>query len=162
MTPCKESVDSCLECMAVSVGEFAQTTLGIEEVEVLPDRPPMDGENRWPGAYIALVGPTDSMQIGIVSDGAGLKTLSGFLLGMEPAESAELGQSEVADAMGEVINILAGMVKAKQAETNPSLNLGLPIFLDGKVEPRPQQVLGFLPIRVAEVHARVVVICNRD
>ena len=41
----------------------------------------------------------------------------------------------IADAMGEIINIVAGGVKTRMAGSDKGFKLGLPMFIDGHVEP---------------------------
>ena len=61
-------------------------------------------------------------------------TTAGFfaekLLGMEP-EDPEM----VRDAVGELINIVAGSIKSKYDERYGTVDLGLPLILSGKVMP---------------------------
>lgn len=155
-------VDYWLDIAADAVKEFSATCLGMEEtdVEVVgKDTVPPRG---MAGAYLALVSLDDAVQIGFVSDETGCKAISGAMLAMEEDELEELTQSDIKDTMGEVVNIVAGMVKTKMVNINPDLNLGLPIFLTGPVEPLPQQEFGTVQMKIGSSIARVVIIRQSD
>ncbi|MBU0756292.1 MAG: chemotaxis protein CheX [Planctomycetes bacterium] len=157
-----DKTQTWLESMSESMVELAVTTLGMEEsairVEGSCDVPPQNKS----GAYLAMVSIDESIQIGVVSDKAGCKSISGAMLCMEPEELEELSDPDIADTMGEVVNILAGMVKIKMSESRPNITLGLPIFLDGNIKPNPHQDLGAIKIMVGETETHLVVVRPKE
>jgi hypothetical protein len=151
-------MDAWLDAMWESVKSLAVSTLGFDEDSIaISEDQSVELENQA-GSYMALVSVEESVQIGIVSDKAGCMTLSGALLGMEPEEAEELEDTDIADAMGEVINIVAGLVKTKMVENRPALNLGLPLFLDGHIEPTPNQTVSIMNVRLGEINSQIIVI----
>jgi CheY-specific phosphatase CheX len=77
---------------------------------------------------------------------------------MEPGEEDDLSDTDVADAMGEVVNILAGMVKSRLSEICCDLNIGLPLFMDGQIEPSINQEAGAVELQLGEIDTQVVVV----
>ncbi|MFH2000118.1 MAG: chemotaxis protein CheX [Planctomycetota bacterium] len=157
-----KGLDFWLDSAAESVREFAVTCLGMDrsEIRILKKEsvPPKDKI----GAYLALVSIDDSVQIGVVSSKEGCRSITGAMLAMSEEEIEELTRPDIIDTMGEVVNIIAGMVKSKMVNVNPDLNLGLPVFLDGQVEPLPQQELGTIEIRIKDIDVRVIIIRQRE
>jgi len=86
-----------------------------------------------PGAYITLVGKSESVQMGIISSTEGCKLLAGMLLGMEADECDDMSGADMVDAYGEILNVVAGVVKQLVNESDSSFHLGLPIFINGQV-----------------------------
>lgn len=97
------------------------------------------------GAYIGLVGPAGAVQIGIASSPEGCQALAKGLMGMAPADP-DLPDAEVADAVCEIINIVAGGFKARVRDRASQLQMGLPVFIKGAVQATER-----IAVRVAEV-----------
>lgn len=162
MTTVKKALNHWLDIMADAVRELAGTSLGVadQEVVLLPETEnPGEGST---GAFLALVSDDESIQVGMVSDGAGCRTLSAAFLGMEPEEAVELTGGDIADSMGEMINIVAGMLKVRMAKDQASMNLGLPIYLGGQIEATPQQEVGVWGLRIRDVDVQIIVVRQRD
>ena len=85
------------------------------------------------GAYVGLVGDNAALQLGVIADPATCAELARALLCMEPED--ELSDEDMADAMNEVANIVGGGVKRRMVDVDPSLKLGLPVFINGFVQP---------------------------
>ncbi len=79
------------------------------------------------GAYISVVGTEQSVELGVVCTPESQQALAQRFLGAEAA----LEPDEVADAMREIANIVAGGLKTVMIQHDPSLLLGLPLFIDG-------------------------------
>src|SRR5262245_53117846 len=62
------------------------------------------------GAYIALVGDDVNLQVGLTSDATGCQTLAKALFGLKP-DAANLPEADVADAVGEIVNMIGGGAK---------------------------------------------------
>jgi CheY-specific phosphatase CheX len=112
------------------------------------------------GAYLGLVGPSGAVQIGLASSPAGCQSLAKGLMGMGPAD-APLPDAEMADAVCEIINIVAGAFKARVRDRASPLQMGLPVFIQGavlstdRVAVRVAEVLlGDVPAALLLVHPR--------
>lgn len=81
------------------------------------------------GAYVPLVAEGCRVQIGIVAEWEACKAVASALLGMEPES-----ESDVFDALGEIANMTAGLVKTRMNERVPGLNTGLPLCVSGQVQ----------------------------
>ena len=97
------------------------------------------------GAYLGLVGPTGAIQIGLASSPEGCQALAKGLMGMGP-EDAPLPDNEMADAVCEIINIVAGAFKARVRDRANPLQMGLPVFIQGAIQSTDR-----IAVRVAEV-----------
>ena len=49
---------------------------------------------------------------------------------MEPDEEPEM--EDLADGLGEIVNVAAGVLKAKRPEAGQKVQLGLPLFMEGR------------------------------
>lgn len=81
------------------------------------------------GANIAVVGDEHAVQLGVLSSPDQADKIARAMLGMEPDE--DLPHSDMADAIGEIANIIAGGVKGAMVDDAPGLRLGLPVFSEG-------------------------------
>jgi hypothetical protein len=99
-----------------------------------------------PGAYISLVSEQTSMNLGLATSRDGCQALARGLLGLHSSHGP-LSESEVGDAVSEVVNIIAGKVKSRMTERDDSLRLGFPMFVNGEI-----QVLGGMEREVADVN----------
>ena len=52
------------------------------------------------------------------------------LFAMEADESPEM--EDIADAMGEIANVAAGVMKSSRAAAGQKVQLGLPLFMEGR------------------------------
>ncbi|MBC8069839.1 MAG: chemotaxis protein CheX [Deltaproteobacteria bacterium] len=115
----------------VAISEIATSSLGCEariddgSVETEP--------GHW-GSLVALVSGRNATCVGVSATPEGCRTIAGAMLGMDATESAELSHDDVRDSIGEIANILAGVMKGRLTEEDPALTLGLPLFIDGIVE----------------------------
>ncbi|MBL0276185.1 MAG: chemotaxis protein CheX [Anaeromyxobacter sp.] len=122
--------------------EVATSALGFAGVEVTARH---DTPVPLHGAYLGLMGPAGAVQIGLASSLEGCQALARGLMGMTPAE-ADLPDGEVADAVNEIINIVAGAFKARVRDRASALQMGLPVFIRGAI-----QATDRVGVRVAEV-----------
>ena len=111
------------------------------------------------GAYLGLVGPVGAVQIGIASSQEGCLALARGLMGMGPEEV--LPEAEVADAVCEIINIVAGGFKTRLRERASPLQMGLPVFIRGAIQSTEriavqvaEGVAGGIPVAMILVHPR--------
>ena len=100
--------------------------LGFEDAEV--DEEAERPDDRFIGAGIAVVGDEHAIQLGVLSTPDQADLIARTMLAMEPDE--ELAHDDMADAIGEIANIIAGGVKGAMVDDAPGLRLGLPVFSD--------------------------------
>jgi hypothetical protein len=111
--------------------DLARTSLRFD-----PKAPaPKSVEPGEPGAYIAVLSPNNAVHLGLSAGPGQCRALARALLGLRHDE--ELSESDMVDGMSEVMNILAGKVKASMAGRDGQLHLGLPMFV-----PNPIQAAG--------------------
>ena len=129
-------------------------SLGIDGVELLGwhDIPPTG----MAGAYIPLLAEDQTLQLALLASPAGCADLSRLLLGMEADE--EVSDADIADAVGELVNIVAGGVKQRMQQVAPGVRLGLPVFIHGYVQPTQQLEVSLASARVGAVDAHLMVL----
>ncbi|MHC4942870.1 MAG: chemotaxis protein CheX [Planctomycetota bacterium] len=156
MTACEGALEAWAKAAVEAVKEFAGTALGIDEVEVKGYQAgvPEGGIS----SYLAMVSLDQSFRIGLSSNHVGCRKLAAALMSMGPGEEETLDYEDITDAIGEVINIVAGMVKRRMGVSNPTVSLGLPVFSEGGIEPVPHQEVGFVELVIGDVPARVLMI----
>jgi len=88
---------------------------------------------RWQGAYIGLVAAQGAFQLGIAADVAGCQLLAKSLMSM-PESDPPLADAELADAVCEIANIVAGGFKSRARDKVGALTLGLPVFFHGPAQ----------------------------
>jgi len=112
------------------------------------------------GAYLGLVGPTGAVQIGLASSPEGCQALAKGLMGMGPEEPA-LPDNEMADAVCEIINIVAGAFKARVRDRATPLQMGLPVFIQGAVQPTERIAVQVAEVKFGEVAAVLLLVHPR-
>jgi hypothetical protein len=111
--------------------------------------------DRGQGAYVAILGETASMHLGVSTTAEGVQTLARALLGIRGG--AALGEKDAADAMCEILNILAGKVKSRMAGQDGALRLGLPMFIRGEIQPQVGMECAEAVIQLGPVPCRIYV-----
>lgn len=111
------------------------------------------------GAHIPLIGGGQAFDLALVASEAGCQALSRAILGMG-AETA-LRDAEIADAVGEIANMLAGSVKRRLAGLGAELVLGLPLFLHGYIQPTDRLSVLALPTRFDTIDTMVLIAGQR-
>lgn len=125
------SLDDWMSAVVASAEELATVALGFEGSTLVGRRDSFPRDLN--SALVALVSESASVQLGVASTDEGCRQLAGALLCLEPGEE-ELSDEDVADAVGEIANIVAGQVKRTIGGPGSSMKLGLPLFVHGKVE----------------------------
>lgn len=151
LAPTGGLVSDWVVAMADASTELA-LSLGIDGLEVLGwhDVPPTG----MAGAYIPLLAEDQTLQLALLATPAGCADLSRLLLGMEPDE--EVSAADVADAVGELVNIVAGGVKQRMQDVAGGLRLGLPVFIHGYVQPTQQLEVSLASARLGEVDTHLM------
>jgi CheY-specific phosphatase CheX len=147
-----------LEAFLASAHELATSALGFDASEELRryNSLPTSSES----AYIAMVGERTSVQLGLTTNAEGCRLLARAILALGEDEG-DLPPADVADAMGEISNILAGRIKTLVASTETSINLGIPIFLHGHLEVSEGTDIAAADMRLGPVPVTVLVLMSR-
>ncbi|HUK66235.1 MAG TPA: chemotaxis protein CheX [Anaeromyxobacteraceae bacterium] len=149
-----------LEALQAEFEALARGSLGFASVEHVGrvDEPPSGME----GAYLALLaadGP--SCQVGLVSTSEGCRALAEGLLGTA-APDGPLSAPDVADAVCEVVNMLAGGVQRRlRQKSDLTLGLGLPTFFHGPVQTTDRLGVTAAAVRLAGLPAALLVVHPR-
>ena len=149
------TVDDWLDAAVTSAEELATVALGFDGAELIGKRDDFPTELR--SAIIALVSDTISVQLGIASTKEGCQHLARALLAMEPDED-DLPEDDVADAVGEVANIVAGQVKSMMGSADSPIKLGLPLFISGRFDHPDNVETALADIRVGSVPVTLIVL----
>ena len=123
-----ELTAALLEAARLSFDEFA-ASLSLEAPTMIG--PVTHMPKNGAGAVIPLVG-TASFQLALFGDGDSCDALAKGVLGMGPDEVAD--PDDVADAVCEAVNVIAGAAKVKLTERIQNgfeLKLGLPLYMRG-------------------------------
>ena len=83
------------------------------------------------GAFIQVVCSEGPVLLGLTGSTANCEGLARIMLGMEPDEP--IAELDAFDAIAEMINIIAGLMKTKLASSVGNIDLGLPVFLSGRL-----------------------------
>lgn len=118
-------LNNVIHAVADSAGELCESVLNLRMTRLTPVEfaTPLRPVQC---VSVGLVNESVAMQIGLTADGAGRELLTRSLLGFSPEDA--VSEQDVADALAEVANILAGGVKTRLNDQYPALKLGLPIW----------------------------------
>lgn len=108
------------------------------------------------GAVIPLISDHSNVELVFISSTSGCAVLARALVGMDPEE--DISPEDVADAMCELANIVAGVVKRQLHATEPGLTLGLPVAFEGRL----MCVDGYAAARVSVGVTDVEVLATRQ
>ncbi len=82
------------------------------------------------GSGIALTAENGGWQLAVMGSRNGCQMLTRSLFAMEADEEPEM--EDMADAMGEIANVAAGVMKSSRAAAGQKVQLGLPLFMEGR------------------------------
>lgn len=139
--------------------EMSGAVLGFEGSA--SETPPPPESRQYPGAYIGLNAPNEAVQVGVVAKPESLQALAKAMLGMAP-EDEDLPSSDMADAVGELVNIFAGGIKQRMLPRLGSLNLGLPLFINGFIEPTEKLTIHAVDLQLGPVATSLLVVRERE
>lgn len=111
---------------------IAKAALGIQHME-WRHLPKAEVPGNLCGVYIPLLTDRYALHLGLLGQHESCRRLAQALLGMGADETIG-DDAELFDAIGEIVNMMAGEVKARVSETT-KLSLGMPLALSGKVFP---------------------------
>jgi CheY-specific phosphatase CheX len=152
------SVASWLADLEAAFEETARGALGIDAVVVVSRGPHANPGQH--GSYLGLIGPAGALQIGLAADAATCQALARALLAMGPEEPA-LADPEVADAVSEIVNIVAGAFKTRVRDRAPQLTMGLPTFFHGGVQESERTAVRVAEFRAAGLSATLLLVYPR-
>lgn len=132
----------------------AVTSLGMDAPEL--GEPGPNAPSAGAGGYIALVGRSEVLQLALCADIADCERLAGTMLGLEGDE--EISEGDMIDGVGELLNVIAGLVKRASAEQAPDLQLGLPLFVNGSLVGTSSVQRAFTPFSMGDVNGHLGVL----
>ncbi len=149
------TAEEWLNAAVSSAEELATVALGFDGSEFVGKRDnfPLNSKS----ALIALVSETVSIQLGVAATEESCQHLARALLAMEPDED-DLPEDDVADAVGEVANIVAGQVKTMMGEADTPIKLGLPLFITGKFDYPEDVEIALADVRVGPVPVTLMIL----
>lgn len=154
------TIDDWLQASIEALREVATTALGFDGLEVGEVREAMP--SNVGGAFIPLSGERDSAQVGLAGGADERKLVCGALMQMSADEAADLTTSDVADAMGEIVNIAAGGIKQRLQPKLGALALGLPLFINGQVEATEKVVTRVADLTMGNLSLVLVIVRARE
>jgi hypothetical protein len=111
------------------------------------------------GAHIPLVGAGQAFDLALVASADGCQALSRAILSMGPGPA--LRDADVADAVGEIVNMLAGSMKRGMSGLGADLALGLPIFIHGYLQPTDRLSVIAFPLQLGTIDTILLVAGHR-
>ena len=100
------------------------------ELEVDPTPSDPREANVEYGSGIALTAENGGWQLAVMGSKKSCQALTRGMFAMEDDEEPEM--ADLADAMGEIANVAAGVMKSSRAEAGQKVQLGLPLFMEGR------------------------------
>lgn len=107
----------------VAVTTFSSVANDVERTSRLP-------QNRE-GSLLPVQKGSESLHLGVLSDKQGCIALTRELLQMSDEE--DVRDEDVADAVGEIVNILAGVMQRSLDGDGEGVTLGFPVYVRGEI-----------------------------
>jgi CheY-specific phosphatase CheX len=82
------------------------------------------------GSSIALTSETGGWQLAVMGSRGSCEALTRNLFAMDADETPAM--ADMADALGEIANVAAGVLKSSRAAAGQKVQLGLPLFMEGR------------------------------
>lgn len=145
---------SWLDTVISAAGELAETTFGseIETPECSKGVP-----HGLEGSLLPIQHGGEVLQFGVFASHDGCVDLTRALLQME--EDEECDEEAIPDAVGEIVNILAGIVQRRLAESGGlSISLGLPVYVRGEIFPPHKSEAVSAALNLGPAQANLVVV----
>jgi CheY-specific phosphatase CheX len=143
------ALESCTEILPLALG--CQLQRHQHDVSF-----PRDGAS----AFVALVGDASSVQIGVSSSRQGCQNMAKALLSLA-ADSPDFPDADLADAVGEIVNMIAGRVRAIMAERGEKLIMGIPVFVHGYLEKTESMEVAVAAVALDSTEACLFALKNR-
>lgn len=155
MTRPSPNVGDWIDAYASAVERLAVDSLRVELNGGLERNDAMPAD--MTGSLIALISEDVSVQLGFFATQESCKLFTRQLLMMEPDEE-DPTEEDVTDALGEIVNIAAGVVKTQMNDAHPSIILGLPICLCGRIQTTDQMEIATGKMALGDETAQLVVL----
>ena len=153
------SLEEWINAAVTSAEELATVALGFDGSSVVGSRDALP--KGLTSAVIALVSDAASVQLGVASTDEGCQELARALLCMEPEED-DLPEEDVADAVGEVVNIVGGQVKRLIGGPDSTMKLGLPLIVHGRFETGDNVEVAIMDLTVGPVPISLFVLKSEN
>ena len=124
----REEALAVLKCAARAVSETCEMQLGLSLTPAGSTGKPNSDCSTY-GSSVALTEPGGGYNLMLVGDKGSCETLTRKLFFLE--DGSPVDGDEMADALGELVNIAAGSVKSKHGGEDRDLQIGLPLFITG-------------------------------
>ncbi len=144
------------EAVQGAATELARNALGFTGAKVA-EPVAIEQTANMVGAHIPMIG-SQAFELSLFTTREGCSQLATAVLGMN---ADELPPGTIPDAIGEIVNMLAGGVKRRLASNGGDLELGLPVFVNGNVELAGRQSAVTLPVQVGPVQTFVLILGPR-
>lgn len=148
------AIDPWFEALVSAANELAVTTLGLESSAITAAS--RGAPLSLTSSFVALVGTESALQLGFSAGPAECSALAKALLAIAPED--HLSHEDTVDALGEIANILAGLVKARLAST---WQIGLPMVVSGCVEIPSNMDTTTATVRWGSVQAQLLLLRGR-
>ena len=146
-------METWLDRVIEAAQEVASTTFNAATFDVVPlEAMPRARQ----GSLLPVQKGPESLYLGVLSDEAGCATLTRALLQMEEGE--EPGEEDVTDAVGEIINILAGVVQRALDGDGSAVTLGLPVYIRGEIIAPAKSEARFANINLGPARADLIIV----
>jgi hypothetical protein len=147
-----------LRIIAESASEVATVALGLDACEIRTQGSLVP--EGLIGAYLPLGTNEQPMQVGFLSNPVGCQRLAKALLGMG-AEEEDLTPADLSDAISELANVVAGGIK-RRVPGGVEIKLGLPLFVNGSVQPNEHLVIMTAELQLGLVQAWILFATPRN
>jgi hypothetical protein len=149
-------IEEWLEAFQEVTREFAKGSLRFDGSA--PEGPATAAGVR-PAVYIAILGETSSIHLGLSTTAPGCSALVRAMLGLRQRD--EIGEKDVVDGLSEILNILAGKVKSRMSKRDHTLKLGLPMYILGQIQLTDSMEKLTADVSVGPVPCQLLVFRNR-
>lgn len=145
-----------LDAVVLAAKQVSSNPLGFaSEAEVVAYTADVPADQM--GAYLPFEGGDDLLWLCLFADTRGAQSLSRALFALGPDED-DLPPDEVGDAIGEILNIVAGLVKSQMEPRGVSCTIGLPQFLESTKEVMARAHRSTAEIRLGPVSGHLSVV----
>lgn len=154
------SLDEWLAEIANAVFAMTPVTIGTVDNLIINDMVGNYAHDGVCGAYMPLIGESEAVLIGLISDPEGFEAVARTFIGVE--REFQLTGEDTADAVKEMLNILSGLIRRQLAERQLPFHMGLPIFIKGYIETGEEQEAACVMARIRKANLHLVVIRKNE
>jgi len=152
------STEEWLDAVVSATQELAVTALAFEEGTLEQTAGPVPDMSM--GSFAGIAGEEGAIQIGIIANHEDCISMCRAFLGME-VDDEELSEEDLADCLGELVNVMIGGVKSRMSHAGLTMEIGLPLVFRGRVRvPKNVKATSSL-IRWGSVQAYVILLRHR-